>query len=334
MSCHSLLAYKVIAKKSPYRLIEFFLNMTSYLSLAGFKILFLFLTSHVLIITYLGVTLFEFIFCDSSCILNLDTCSFYTFMKVFSHYSSSKFSVLFSLFSSWEPYKYRSYSVWCFLRSLKLSSSIFFSFLLFSFWCSGYVPNPLSSSSLTHSSVSSSLLVNPSSVFFSSVFIFFSGTFLYFPTHYWSFHCIHPFFFWDWWASSWPWITFFLYLFKWCSLFTFIIVRSFSEILYYSFIWNIFFFFFILHWLFMFVFMYYTKQLSLSLEGETLFGDEISHSPLSYFTIFLSNLCVCLNNLIYSWYVFIVEGVLRRVFVPTWRISFCMKLQADWKPDS
>lgn len=93
-------------------------------------------------------------------------------------------------------------------RSLKISPflSFFFHFAThFHFHSAWVFLIALSSSLLIHASISSILLLNPL-VYFSVPLQLLFGTCLCFLSLHWSSCGVHLFFFWDKWASLWPWL--------------------------------------------------------------------------------------------------------------------------------
>lgn len=100
---HYFQACRDSAEKSANSLMGILLNMTHCLYLAAFRILSL--TFTILIMTCLGVSLFEFIFFDTLCA----SCTWYLFQPSFhqTHFQPSSLFFswnLYSLFFSWDLY--------------------------------------------------------------------------------------------------------------------------------------------------------------------------------------------------------------------------------------
>ena len=95
----------------------------------------------------------------------------------------------------------------------------------------------LSSRSLVHFSISSSLLLIPSSVLFTSVVFFSSGWFfIHFLSLCWNSHGVHKFLSQVFWPYLWP----LSWTFYWVDQNISILFSPFSEVLSWSFIWNVF----------------------------------------------------------------------------------------------
>ena len=195
---------------------------------------------------------------------------------------------------------------------------LFFFMCFFSFCCSVWVSSIiLSSSLLIHSSASSSLLLNRTScVFFSSVIVFFSSVTSVGASY--IFYLSVEF------SRSSEFVSIFLILVLNSlsgRLLIFIPLKSFSEVLPCSFVWNILLCFFILpDPLFLFLCIRQISYISQSWRSGLV--QKMNLFKLALALGCLSKLWDCLNHLTYSWYVSFVEIMLRHVSVPKGGISF------------
>ena len=170
ISCLSLLACWVSAKRSTVKHMGFPLYVTCCFSLAAFNILPLCLVFVSLISMCLGMFLLGFILCGT-------VCASWTWLFPFPCWgnfqlqSLQKFSHTLFFCSSGTPIIRMLVCLISYQRSLRLSSAQFFSFF-FTLFCSSEVnPSILSSSSLIGSSASDILLLIPSRVFLISVMV-------------------------------------------------------------------------------------------------------------------------------------------------------------------
>lgn len=171
MLWHYILACKLSAEKSD-SFLGFLLYVTICFSLGVFKKFSLYFWYFNYSVCWCSFLLVHFIW-NSLYSLDLD----FTFFPRFGKFSviiySVKFSDLFFFSSS------RTHIMQILFHVILSQRSLIFIFkIFFSFWCSVWVSfMTLSSSSLICICTSSCLLLNPSSVFFSSIFVFFSSDF-------------------------------------------------------------------------------------------------------------------------------------------------------------